>query len=198
MRHTRHDISANNVSRACVCVCQRQQCEPQTIASYETVCVWCVITKMIKLWARPCCCHGLKCFRICELLFLSRAKHPIWGGSQTIHERAAEDERMGEPGKHSGLMCGCFRVQSGMMMIIKMMMMMMCAGCRRTTTYRSALTWCSRNSWSSTVRGEDWCSSATTQPCLLPRSHNTRFFFFLICLCLFCLFVGSLTPFSSC
>lgn len=31
---------------------------------------------------------------------------------------------------------------------IKMMVMMMmiCADCRRMTTYRSALTWCSRNS----------------------------------------------------
>ncbi len=60
----------------CICVCVARVC----VCVPACVCSYCVITEIIKLWSLHCCCHGLKCFRKYELLFLSRAKHPIWGG----------------------------------------------------------------------------------------------------------------------
>lgn len=91
-----HDNSVINVTPFCVCVSRvisahqrvRGVCSSNNgrLCVYMCVCVaacvcsYCVITKIIKLWSLRCCCHGLKCFRKYELLFLSRAKHPIWGG----------------------------------------------------------------------------------------------------------------------
>lgn len=111
-----HDIRVSNVSPECVChmssslvrVCQ--ECEPLTIAGLwdlVSICVCvcvcvparvrscCVITKIIKLWSLQCCCHGLKCFRKYELLFLSWAKHPIWAGFTNNSWLVLKRARMG-------------------------------------------------------------------------------------------------------
>lgn len=41
-----------------------------------------------------------------------------------------------------------------LMMLTGLMMVCLFSACRRTTTYRSALKWCSRSSWSSTARSK--------------------------------------------
>lgn len=88
------EVCTSNNSRVmrlwvCVCVCSTYVCMAACVCSY------CVITKIIKLWSLHCCCHGLKCFRKYELLFLSWAKHPIWGGltnnSWLVLKRATKD-----------------------------------------------------------------------------------------------------------
>lgn len=70
-------------------------------------------------------------------------------------KRAAEDKK-GKWGKRHFHLSGEFLMVTRLLLLMWKMMRMFCllTACRRMTTYKSALKWCSKSSWSSTVRGK--------------------------------------------
>lgn len=145
----------------CVCACVSVYVCPPVCAHAA------LLLRLLNYETFPCCCHGPGCFWKYELLFLSQAEHPIWGG--LANNSSVVFKRKHKVLKYTNfhvIRLGFDRFGSAFyfllqqwkgqrwFMELKRVCIFCMPVCRRTTTCRSAWKWCSKSSWSSTVRGK--------------------------------------------